>query len=272
MKKQIAIVGLGLIGGSLSMALRGFEDYEIVGVDRNEATLDFARAHTAADTVERCVDGRRGRSLPSPPGHRGFSLRPPGPLQSRGPGHRRVRHQDGHSGGRPGPPPGGGLHRLPPHGREGDLRHLPRRPVPLPGGPLHPHPPGEQRPGASGPDGAHGRPSGLPGRGEDHPGAATTPSSPTPVRSCTSWPWRCATTQTSPVPGLRGGLLPGLHPGGRPGRTPVDGALLHERPPPSPGSSAPWRTICGPTGRYWRPGTPPPWPKSWSTLPPGSGG
>ena len=51
MKKQIAIVGLGLIGGSLSMALRGFEDYEIVGVDRNEATLDFARAHTAADQV-----------------------------------------------------------------------------------------------------------------------------------------------------------------------------------------------------------------------------
>ena len=51
MKKQIAIVGLGLIGGSLSMALRGFEDYEIVGVDRDGATLDFARAHTAADQV-----------------------------------------------------------------------------------------------------------------------------------------------------------------------------------------------------------------------------
>ena len=51
MKKQIAIVGLGLIGGSLSMALRGFEDYEIVGVGRDGATLDFARAHTAADQV-----------------------------------------------------------------------------------------------------------------------------------------------------------------------------------------------------------------------------
>ena len=33
MKKQIAIIGLGLIGGSMAMALRGFEDYELVGVD-----------------------------------------------------------------------------------------------------------------------------------------------------------------------------------------------------------------------------------------------
>ena len=51
MKKQIAIVGLGLIGGSLSMALRGFEDYEIVGVDRDGATLDFAAAHGVADRL-----------------------------------------------------------------------------------------------------------------------------------------------------------------------------------------------------------------------------
>ena len=51
MKKQIAIVGLGLIGGSLAMALRGFEDYEIVGVDRDGATLASARAHAAADRV-----------------------------------------------------------------------------------------------------------------------------------------------------------------------------------------------------------------------------
>lgn len=51
MKQQIAIVGLGLIGGSLAMALRGFEGCEIVGVDRDGATLDFARAHAAADRV-----------------------------------------------------------------------------------------------------------------------------------------------------------------------------------------------------------------------------
>ena len=39
MKKQIAIIGLGLIGGSMAMALRGFEDYELVGVDRDPDTL-----------------------------------------------------------------------------------------------------------------------------------------------------------------------------------------------------------------------------------------
>ena len=51
MKKQIVIIGMGLIGGSLSMALRGFEDYEVVGVDRDPATLAFARTHAAADRV-----------------------------------------------------------------------------------------------------------------------------------------------------------------------------------------------------------------------------
>ena len=48
---RIAVVGLGLIGGSLAMALRGFEDYTIVGVDVDQATLEFARAHGAADEV-----------------------------------------------------------------------------------------------------------------------------------------------------------------------------------------------------------------------------
>ena len=51
MKKQIVILGLGRIGGSLAMALRSFEDYEIVGVDRDGATLAFAREHAAADRV-----------------------------------------------------------------------------------------------------------------------------------------------------------------------------------------------------------------------------
>ena len=51
MKKQIVIIGMGLIGGSLSMALRGFEDYEVVGVDRDAATLAFAESHAAADRV-----------------------------------------------------------------------------------------------------------------------------------------------------------------------------------------------------------------------------
>ena len=51
MKKQIAIIGLGLIGGSMAMALRGFEDFEVVGVDTDPATLDFAAAHGVADRL-----------------------------------------------------------------------------------------------------------------------------------------------------------------------------------------------------------------------------
>ena len=51
MRKQIVIVGLGLIGGSLAMALKGFEDYELVGVDCSESTLDYAREHGVCDRV-----------------------------------------------------------------------------------------------------------------------------------------------------------------------------------------------------------------------------
>ena len=51
MKKQIAIIGLGLIGGSMAMALRGFEDYELVGVDQDPDTLAFAAAHGVADRL-----------------------------------------------------------------------------------------------------------------------------------------------------------------------------------------------------------------------------
>ena len=34
-KKMILVVGLGLIGGSMAMALRGFEDCEVVGAVRS---------------------------------------------------------------------------------------------------------------------------------------------------------------------------------------------------------------------------------------------
>ena len=51
MKKTIVIVGLGLIGGSLSIALKGFEDYEIVGVDVSQPTLRYAAEHGVADRV-----------------------------------------------------------------------------------------------------------------------------------------------------------------------------------------------------------------------------
>ena len=50
-KKTIAVVGLGLIGGSLAAALRGFEDYEVVGVVRRQATADYAISHGVADSV-----------------------------------------------------------------------------------------------------------------------------------------------------------------------------------------------------------------------------
>ena len=51
MSKSIAVVGLGLIGGSMAMALQGFEEYEIVGVDVSQPTLRFAMEHHVADRV-----------------------------------------------------------------------------------------------------------------------------------------------------------------------------------------------------------------------------
>lgn len=51
MSKTIAIVGLGLIGGSLALALKGFEDHEIVGVDVSQPTLRFAAEHGVGDAV-----------------------------------------------------------------------------------------------------------------------------------------------------------------------------------------------------------------------------
>ncbi len=51
MKKTIAIVGLGLIGGSLAIALRGFEDYKVVGVARRQQTVDYANAHGVGDAA-----------------------------------------------------------------------------------------------------------------------------------------------------------------------------------------------------------------------------
>ena len=49
--KIIAVVGLGLIGGSMAAALRGFEDYEVVGVVRRQETVDYAMSHGVCDRV-----------------------------------------------------------------------------------------------------------------------------------------------------------------------------------------------------------------------------
>ena len=50
-QKRILVVGLGLIGASLSMALQGFEGYEVVGAVRSQSTYDQAVARHAADRV-----------------------------------------------------------------------------------------------------------------------------------------------------------------------------------------------------------------------------
>ena len=50
-QKRILVVGLGLIGGSLALALQGFEDYEVVGAVRSQTTYDKAAARHVADRV-----------------------------------------------------------------------------------------------------------------------------------------------------------------------------------------------------------------------------
>ena len=57
MKQTMLIVGLGLIGGSLALALKGFEDFEIVGVDVSQPTLRYAAEHGVGDR-ERTVGSR----------------------------------------------------------------------------------------------------------------------------------------------------------------------------------------------------------------------
>lgn len=39
MSRQIAVIGLGLIGGSIAMGLKEFEDFKRVGVDVSQPTL-----------------------------------------------------------------------------------------------------------------------------------------------------------------------------------------------------------------------------------------
>lgn len=60
--KTIAVVGLGLIGGSLAAALRGFEDYKVTGVVRRQATADYALEHEVVDEVSLTPDGVLSRA------------------------------------------------------------------------------------------------------------------------------------------------------------------------------------------------------------------
>ncbi len=52
MSKHIVIIGLGLIGGSMARALRGFEDYDIIGVDVSQPTLRYALENEIVDVAE----------------------------------------------------------------------------------------------------------------------------------------------------------------------------------------------------------------------------
>ena len=52
MNKHIVIAGLGLIGGSMAKALRGFEDFDIIGVDVSQPTLRYALENGIIDRAE----------------------------------------------------------------------------------------------------------------------------------------------------------------------------------------------------------------------------
>ena len=49
MGRKFVIVGLGLIGGSMAMALKDFQDFEVIGVARRQATVDYANSHGVGD-------------------------------------------------------------------------------------------------------------------------------------------------------------------------------------------------------------------------------
>ena len=128
MKKVIAVVGLGLIGGSLAAALKGFEDYEIVGVVRRQETLDYAVAHGVCDRATTDPASVLGEAdvtfLCTSPSVIVSYMKEykdtfkPGSLVT-----RCVRHQDCGYEGVSGAAAGGGLYRVPPHGGHGVLRH-----------------------------------------------------------------------------------------------------------------------------------------------------
>ena len=73
MKRTLVIVGLGLIGGSLALALKGFEDFEIVGVDVSQPTLRYAAEHGVGDRVtEQAADVVPQADVVMMPYHTGF--------------------------------------------------------------------------------------------------------------------------------------------------------------------------------------------------------
>lgn len=51
MKKKIAIVGLGLIGGSFARAFKKYTDYTVIGFNRTRSTAEKALADGAIDAI-----------------------------------------------------------------------------------------------------------------------------------------------------------------------------------------------------------------------------
>ena len=47
--RKFAIVGIGLIGGSMAIALKGFKDFKIVGADISAESVEYANAHGVGD-------------------------------------------------------------------------------------------------------------------------------------------------------------------------------------------------------------------------------
>jgi prephenate dehydrogenase len=52
MKKQIGIIGLGLIGGSLGLALKNSDKYKVLGFDRSQKNLEEAQKLDLIDEVQ----------------------------------------------------------------------------------------------------------------------------------------------------------------------------------------------------------------------------
>lgn len=61
-KKTALVVGLGIIGGSVAMALRGFENYRVVGTDCSSQTRSYAAAHGVCDEVAERVEDVLGQA------------------------------------------------------------------------------------------------------------------------------------------------------------------------------------------------------------------
>ena len=55
-EKIVLVVGLGLIGGSVAAALRGFENYRVIGTDRDANVRNYAAEHGICDAVAEDAD------------------------------------------------------------------------------------------------------------------------------------------------------------------------------------------------------------------------